>query len=291
MEIADGAVGRSPQGEEMAAGEVVVQFLSGKEVLRLQHIPVSVLDLKHLIAPVAGIPVALQKLLRSSGLAVCHESETLRAAGANEETLCFLLIHDETPLWHWSSQANASAHELDIEGAVVRCPRLTTDYTNVLTQEAISSGLHYFEFHLHHYGDEQWCGLTPNKDMGGPEHEKAVPSKTGYMYYTGRRHGAIEAVGFKLKDAVFMDRDNGSVIGMLVDCDEGAVAFDVNGSVQGACSIPVATPLWLLTHLDDNRDHVELRKPCLQDAPPDHFDALKGALLQVSEGQRLMRSY
>jgi len=78
---------------------------------------------------------------------------------------------------------------------------------------------------------------------------------------------------------------------MLVDCEKGAVAFDLNGNIQGACEIPKKTPLWVLTHVDTPMDHVELRKPSLHDAAPANFEALKGALLDVSHGIVMIRNY
>ena len=59
-----------------------------------------------------------------------------------------------------------------------------------------------------------------------------------------------------------------------------AVAFDFNGALQGACAVPRG-PLHVFTHVDTRSDHVELRKPSLEEAPPSNFDALKNALLEV----------
>merc|ERR1712217_800835 len=84
----------------------------------------------------------------------------------------------------------------------------------------------------------------------------------------------------------------GDVIGMLVDLDleKPAVAFDLNGELQGACEVP-KEPLWVVTHLDTEKDRVELEKPSLVDAPPANLDALSGALLDVSKGQRFYGNY
>jgi len=269
---------------------LTVKWMSGSEVVALKHLPSTVLELKEVITEATRLPVALQKLLREQGFAVCSNEEALEA-DVTAGPLGFFLVQDETPYYSWDLEGNPSKWGLEIEGSVIKCPQLQSDYSNVVTREPVSKGLHYFEFVLVNYGDEQWCGLTPSKDMAGPEHDKAIPSKNGYMYYTGRKEGAIEAMGNHLGKAKFVNRSDGSVIGMLVDCDNGAVAFDVNGEVQGACEIPKATPMWLLTHVDTRKDHIELRKPCLDDAPPAHFDALKGALLQVSQGKAMNRSY
>lgn len=264
------------------AGRIVIKTLSGNDVCQFDFIPTTVRDLKIAIANLGHMPVALQKLLHEDGFAVCEDVEVLPLVDQ-----AMILITDETPLWYWDSANN---EEVSIEDNVLKCPSLRTDYTNVITREPVSIGLHYFEFHMHYYGDEQWCGLTPDKCLVGSAYEVAVPSKIGYMYYTGRNKGALEARGHHLKEFQYVTR-SGSVIGMLVDCDMGAVAFDLNGTIQGACEIPKNTPLWVLTHLDTPRDHVELQKPCLQDAPPTNFEALKGALLDISQGTLITRNY
>lgn len=275
----------APSEVSDGAACITVKTLAGSEIVRFDNIPANVAQLKELIADSGHMPVALQKLLHEDGFAVCSDDEALEA-----KTQGMILIRDETPFWYWDLEGNPSASQLDVEGGVVQCRRLRTDYTNVVTREPVCSGLHYFEFHLRHYGDEQWCGLTPDKGMAGPEHHKAVPSKTGWFYYTGRNEGAIEALGCSLKTVDFVKRSD-NTIGMLVDCDMGAAAFDLNGKIQGACEIPKSTPLWVLTHLDTPQDHVELHKPSLQDAAPANFEALKGALLDVSQGTRMHRSY
>lgn len=262
----------------------VIMSLSGNELLQFKPTP-TVRDLKQLISESGYMPLALQKLVREDAISVCCDDEALESVSQS-----FILLLDETPLWFWESQSNPAADEFTVDGNIVTCQQLSNDYVNVLTKEPISTGLHYFEFHLHYYGDEQWCGLTADTTMAGGDWEKAIPSKKGWMYYTGRSEGAIEAMGKRLKKCSFVGR-SGNVIGMLVDCDAGAVAFDVNGKIQGACEIPKNTPLWLLTHLDTTRDHVELRKPSIQDAPPTHFDDLKGALLLVSQGEAMSRQY
>merc|ERR1711988_441315 len=119
---------------------------------------------------------------------------------------------------------------------------------------------------------------------------KAIPSKSGWMYYTGRSEGAIEALGHHIKDAKFVPRSESSIIGMLVDCDVGGVVFALNGDIQGACELPACTPLWVLTHVDTRADHVELKKLSLE-AAPCNLDALKGALLTPSNGKKMHRDY
>eukprot|EP00441_Pelagodinium_beii_P014329 CAMPEP_0197654178 /NCGR_PEP_ID=MMETSP1338-20131121/38699_1 /TAXON_ID=43686 ORGANISM="Pelagodinium beii, Strain RCC1491" /NCGR_SAMPLE_ID=MMETSP1338 /ASSEMBLY_ACC=CAM_ASM_000754 /LENGTH=270 /DNA_ID=CAMNT_0043229577 /DNA_START=85 /DNA_END=897 /DNA_ORIENTATION=+ len=261
---------------------IVIKKMSGEELAKISPVPGRVGELKQLIFEAVCMPVALQKLLHEDGSAVCADDEVLE-----KNNQAMTLIQDETPLWYWDSR---SMLNLDIDGEIIKCERLDKDYVNVITKEPVAAGLHYFQFHLHHYADEQWCGLTPDPNMAGSEHGKAIPSKNGYMYYTGRGEGALEACGSRLKKAEHVGR-SGNIIGMLVDCDYGAAAFDLNGNLQGACEIPKNTPLWVLTHVDTQRDHIELRKPSLQDAPPVNLEALQGALLDVSQGTAMSRSY
>lgn len=267
------------------ASTIVIKSMAGEEVLQFSPVPKAVHDLKQLIQDTGYMRMAFQKLVHEACFEICADDDILE-----DVDQVLVLVRDDRPLWNWDLEGNPAKDMLDINEAIVKCPKLRHDYTNVLTREPIDAGLHYFEIVLHHYGDEQWCGLTPDRNMAGPEYEKAIPSKTSWTYYTGRSKGALEAQGRKLKDFEFVGR-SGNTIGMLVDCDGGAVAFDLNGSIQGACEIPRNTPLWVITHLDTPRDHVELRKPSLQDAPPVHFDALKGALLNVSEGTVMSRNY
>jgi hypothetical protein len=264
---------------------IIIKTLAGGEVLRSDQIPPNVRELKQLIANSVGMSIALQKLLHEDGFAVCADDEVLEAKSQG-----MILVQDDTPMWYWDLEGNPSRNELDIEGAVAKGTRLRTDYVNVITREPVAVGLHYFEFHMHYYGDEQWCGLTPTKELAGADQEVAVPSRKGFMYYTGRGSGAIEALGRCLKEVEYVERSS-NIIGMLVDCDRGAAAFDLNGTIQGACEVPKNTPLWVLTHLDTSRDHVELRKPSLDDAAPANFDALQGALLEVSHGIVMSRTY
>jgi len=271
------------EGHELPG--ITIYKMTGAELFHFRPVPKSVGELKQLICDSGGMPVALQKLLREDGLAVCADDEPL-----DEVDQAMILIHDETPLWYWDKESNPTGKYLVVDGGSLKCPDLPCDYCNVTTREPIADGVHYFQFHLHHYADEQWCGLTPDVKLAGQEHWQAVPSKHGYMYYTGRGDGALEALGHKLKKCENVKR-SGGIIGMLVDCDSGAVAFDLDGNIQGACEIPKNTPLWVLTHVDTRKDHVELRKPSLQEAPPSNLEALQGALLDVSQGIAMTRHY
>lgn len=155
------------------------------------------------------------------------------------------------------------------------------------------NGIHYIEFVMHHIGDEQWCGVVANKSQAGSKF--GGRSLKAWTYYCGRINssggtitdgkGALQAQGIAVKEFDKL-RQSGDIIGMLVDLESGALAFDLNGKLQGACAIP-RQPMYILTHVDTPRDHVELRKPSLADAPPANLEALTGALLDISRGQKL----
>jgi len=200
------------------------------------------------------------------------------------------LVVDETPLKTWDVEGNPGKTMLEGHGSVVSSPNLRCDYCNVLTREPIRSGRHYFRFIMHEIGDEQWCGLVSDARQAGPRFSGR--SLSAWTYYCGRMGqafssivdglGALHAQGRAVKEFKKL-QPRGDIIGMLVDLDVGAVAFDLNGELQGACAVP-KEPLWVLTHLDTKRDRVELEKPSLVDAPPANLDALTGALLDVSQG-------
>lgn len=77
------------------------------------------------------------------------------------------------------------------------------------------------------------------------------------------------------------------VINMLVDADKRIVGFALDGKLQGACQIPGKEPLYVMTHMDTPRDHVELKKPLLEDAPKDVLASLTGALIDIEKGEKL----
>lgn len=223
---------------------------------------------------VCGIPIGLQKLVRDGELL----PEDVKLDDGFEITC----IKDETPMYTWDIANNPCAKQLlAVGGNVLQCPNLKTDYVNVLTQEPIRSGIHYYEFHLHHVGDEQWCGVTMDPAMAGSE--KGGRSLRAWTYYCGRARsthgtvvdgkGALHANG---RAIIEFEKacTAGNVINMLVDADQRLVAFGLNGQVQGACRIPGTEPLYLLTHVDKPEDHVELRKPVVEDAPQDMAIAL-----------------
>lgn len=268
---------------------VTIHNLAGVTLATVNPVPAVVSELKGILEEQTGVPRGLQKLVDSSDSRVYTDTDELDIS----EEYAMILVRDETLLWTWDFEGNPNADQLQVEGNVVKCPQLRNDYVNVLTKEPIRHGIHYFEFIMHRIGDEQSCGLVSDPSHAGARH--GLRRIRGWTYYVGRMSstrgsirdgmGALHAEGKAVKEFKKLNRE-GDVIGMLIDKTQGAVAFSLNGEIQGACAVP-QDPLWILTHVDTRSDHVELRKPCLEDAPPAHLEALKGALIDITEGMHL----
>mmetsp|Transcript_141464 Transcript_141464/g.257101 ORF Transcript_141464/g.257101 Transcript_141464/m.257101 type:complete len:312 (-) Transcript_141464:143-1078(-) len=271
---------------------VEVLTMSGKVLTTVSPVPATVLELKQAIFERVSVPVALQKLLGFDGANVYEDGTRLDSSAS----MSVLMVKDETAMFTWDLENNPSSDQLQLEGpSTVTCQRMRTDYINVLTKEPIRNGVHYFEFVMHYIGDEQSCGLVADPRHAGPA--AGLRYLKGWTYYCGRvgsgysgslkdGKGALHALGTAVVEFKKL-QTSGDVIGVLVDMDVGAVAFDLNGELQGACAIATDRPLYCLTHLDTSRDKVELRKPCLQDAPPANLEALQGALLDIAKGEKL----
>jgi len=266
-----------------------VRNLAGAALATLRPVPATVAALKGALEPLLGKPRALQKLVVCGSTTVLEDPELLDPA-ADLEVCC---LHDETPLWAWDLEGNPDAKALEVQGPRLTCPKLQTNYVNVLTREPLRSGRHYIEFVMHNIGDEQWCGLVADAAQAGSR--TSGRGLRGWLYYCGRMRstgsimdgkGALHA---ERRAVVEFEkpRPSGDVIGMLIDFDIGAVAFDLNGRLQGACSVPTGQPLYVLTHVDTPRDDVELRKPSLEDAPPENLESLTKSLIDISSGKRL----
>lgn len=273
-----------------AVAMVTVRNLPGSVVTTVTPVPETVAQLKEEIETQIGMPRALQKLLKVGDAYVYTDDDKLEPT-----SLDVVLIKDETPLWTWDIANNPGRESLEGDGGTLKSPQLRHDYCNVITQEPMRSGVHYFEFVIHFMGDEQACGVVADPSQVGYSH--GLRSLNAWAYYPGRvrcggshgdirdGRGALHAQGRAVKEFVSL-KQQGDIIGMLVDLDKGAIAFDLNGELQGACEIP-KVPLWVITHPDTSRDHIELRKPCLDDAPPANLDALKSSLLDVTQGLSL----
>lgn len=272
---------------------VHVKALSGSPLTDVSPVPATTALLKQAIEAQLGRPAALQKLVLAGSAKILEDQEALP-----QESFDVLCLTDETPMWTWDFDGNPDKEQIQVDGAHVTCPDLRSDYVNVVTKEPMRAGRHYFQFVMHHIGDEQWCGVIADPMQAGNGYSGR--RMKAWTYYCGRMrtaysssitdgNGALHAQGKAVVEFEKMD-PSGDVIGMLVDLDIGAVAFDRNGKLQGACPVE-KVPLWVVTHVDTRRDEVELRKPSLGDAPPDNLESLAGALLDITQGDSLSGRY
>lgn len=266
--------------------QVKVMKLSGAVLVTVVPVPDNILGLKQAIFEMTSIPVALQNLLEVDGSVAQDDGIELDVTQHHS----MLLVTTETPMHSWDIKPNF--YDLQLEGtSVLTCPRLQTDFCTVLTKEPIRSGQHYFEFVMHRIEDEQWCGITSDPNFAGPRANPRM-ARNCWTYYCGRRNcsrenlrdgrGALHAPGHAVAEFKQL-RSEGDIIGMLIDMDAAALAFDLNGELQGACPIQTDRPLYCLTQVDGPGDKVELRKPSLRDAPPANLKALSGALLDITQ--------
>merc|ERR1719195_829528 len=248
---------------------VQVQNVAGNLVHSTETCPLTVTVLKTEIEACCGIPALLQQLLQ--GTQVLSETEVLEPA-----TGVLTLVVDESPLFAWDVAGNPNRDLLQGDASTVRFREEIVDYVNVVTRAPVSQGIHYFEFVMHHVGDEQWCGVCLDRARAGYR-----GSDEGWFYYSGRRYsrrGALQAPREKQHVHDFAGVASGDIIGILLDMDHGGLAFLLNGAVQGSCRVPASRPLYLCTSLDRAGDHVELRKPPLADAPQSATQALRATL-------------
>jgi len=268
---------------------VTVRNLPGKVLAIVAPVPPDVAALKAAIHEVTGCPTALQQLVDAAAMRPLDDTETLEAVAID-----ITMVIDETPMFTWDHAGNPRHDVLEVGGSTVKCPELNTDYINVITKEPMRSGVHYFQFLMHMIGDEQWCGVMDDPMQAGSRFSGR--RLMAWTYYCGRMRsssknicdgaGALHALGRAVKEFKKL-RPTNDVIGMLVDLEKGAIAFELNGELQGACAIPVQKPLWVCTHVDTPTDHVELVKLSLQDAPQESIEALSGAMLDLSSGLQL----
>jgi len=206
------------------------------------------------------------------------------------------MIVDESRMTTWAVPPSQPACDVVLveRDRHLKCRQRGPPLT-VLTAEPLRRGVHYFQFVMHHTSDEQWCGLVQDSSQAGT----AVPGRRlrAWAYYTGRvwrpgvspvdGHGALHAEGKAVAKFQTLAPE-GDVIGMLADMGAGAIAFDLNGVLQGACPIPRGAPLWVFSTLSGTlRDHLELRKPSVNEAPSESLAALGGPLLDPASGHSL----
>lgn len=283
------SVAKASQGEyttvPLPKAAVTVRNLSGNEIL-FSPSASTVAELKTAIESECGVHINLQKLLL--GHQHLTDDDFLRS-----DAFEVLLLVDETPLFSWDVANNPDQDLITATGGDLCYSNSRWDYVNVLTQEPVRSGTHFFEMVMHKIGDEQVCGFQSSNEQAG--HEHGVRRLKAWAYYCGRRtsreyhtikdgKGALHANGRAVTE--FERVKDGDVIGMLIDADAGALVFMRNGQIQGAVEVPKC-PLYLGTHLDHQGDRVELRKLSVADAPPVAIEALKGPLLKAEGGPLL----
>jgi len=268
------------QSAPLLGGEasVVVKSLAGELIAELSQVPSTARDLKVHISATHSCPPALQRLVGPDHRILADEEELFPAV-AERGSLHLTFVVDESPLLTWDIQNNPNSEVLSGSGGDVFKAGARYDFVNIITVEPVRAGAHFFEFVMHRIGDEQWCGVTSSELRAGFRGDSK-----GWFYYCGRRHheqGALHAGRERqlVQGKNFGHVKDGDVIGMLLDVDAGGVAFCLNGVVQGACVVPKA-PLFLTTSLDDQEDHVELRKLPAAEAPSGAQEALETAVAE-----------
>lgn len=250
---------------------VVVHNLAGDVITRISPIPCTVGDVKKAIECKGGFRFAqcLQRL--SLDTAVLADDFALPA----DESLVLRLCLTELPFFSWDFEGNTACDEIVCDGGDLRAPNLRSKFINVVTQEPIRNGLHYFQFVVHSVNGEKRCGIVADKSQAG--NCAKGDQLQGCFYYSG--HSGTHSLRFGNNIITRCDGPNdGDIIDMLVDFDAGALAFGLNGSLQCACEI-YAPQAYLFTTVCGLDDHVELRKLSPYDAPSQLAQAIKGQLL------------
>lgn len=208
---------------------------------------------------------------KQQGKGICQESDE----GEDSES-----DNEGNDLCIWDVSGNPDRRFLDGTTYLVRFPSdKKTNFVNVLTKVPFRRGVHYFEFVMHHIGDEQWCGITDESFQAGALVRGWNIS--AWSYYCGRRHvnkprdQAALHVNRKVVQE-FEHVSSGDIIGLLVDAGrQRTAAFLRNGKLQGLCPLPRSRqPLYIFTHLDAAGDSVELRELPLDQAPQSALDAI-----------------
>jgi hypothetical protein len=238
----------------------MLRALSGEVFAELRPVPATIADVKAAVEVSKDVPSALQKVMLGD--------EVLEDGYKFDGTSMDLtFVFDESPLFSWDFKSNPDSRFLGGSGSNVLYENGKYDYVNVITQEPIRQGFHYFEFVMRMVQDEQWCGVSPFKERAGHTGEVAG----GWFYYCGRRYastGELHAGRERSSVKTMQHVKDGDVIGMLLDADEGILVFMLNGIVQGGCAV-TTDPLYLSTSLDVENDCVELRKPPVVTSPLD----------------------
>eukprot|EP00415_Alexandrium_ostenfeldii_P003607 UN3607 len=191
---------------------------------------------------------------------------------------------------YWDSARNPERKFLEVEDEVVRFPSADlVRCCNVVTREPVRRGVHFFEFVLHGFDREQWCGVTTDSTQAGMR--VSGWNLRGWTYYSGNRQGTSDG-----KPALHVNKQvvrgfeqvqRGDVLGMLLDADRRGLVFLRNGALQSACDLLPRnrSPLFVLAHVGAAGDHVELRRHRPEQAPPAALEALDMLLRKVAPVQ------
>jgi len=271
--------------------KVSILKMDGSVITEVKPVPLTVQDLKARVWDQVGTPVLLQRLIKFGDVDVLEDEEPLE-----DEMHEFMLVIDETNMWMWDVPDPrvariAMCDLVHVSGA--HATAAENSPVNLQTKEPVRSGRHYFEFVIHKIGAEQAYGVIKFK----PFCRVDLRDLHSWSYYSGRMQrqvggtivdglGALHAKGKAVTQFRTLS-ESGGIIGMLVDMEMAAIAFSLNGEVQGACAIEVDSPLYVLTHLGTPQDHVELRKPHISSAPQALSEALTGPLLDITAGESL----
>eukprot|EP00929_Paragymnodinium_shiwhaense_P114914 TRINITY_DN8347_c0_g1_i3.p1 TRINITY_DN8347_c0_g1~~TRINITY_DN8347_c0_g1_i3.p1 ORF type:complete len:297 (-),score=35.21 TRINITY_DN8347_c0_g1_i3:218-985(-) len=221
-------------------------------------VPASVTDLKLALEAETGIRRTLQQLL--DGERILEDEEQLQH-GAE---LTFIL--DERPFFSWDIKGNPAKAHIEGDGGHLLSPNLQTDFVNVLAQEPVTEGTHYFEFVVHRVQDEQWCGMAHDKSQAGRSAHGSTLLGRFYYFSIRGTEGVIKGDRGRILQEVDQPVD-GDTIGMIVKVETGEVAFALNGRFQGQVLVErPGEPLYFFTTVDRPGDHMELRKPPLSEA-------------------------
>eukprot|EP00927_Polykrikos_kofoidii_P065847 TRINITY_DN61565_c0_g1_i1.p1 TRINITY_DN61565_c0_g1~~TRINITY_DN61565_c0_g1_i1.p1 ORF type:complete len:267 (+),score=36.06 TRINITY_DN61565_c0_g1_i1:97-897(+) len=257
---------------------VLVSDISGALLAEIKPIPANVHELKVALALKAevGIPCSLQQFL--NGDRILGDDEPL----AKDEPLELTFCVDERPLFSWDIHGNPHRDQIEGEGGHLLAPNLRRDFVNVVAQEPVTSGTHFFEFVVHKVQDEQWCGMVHDKSQaGGDVYGHRLQGRFYYFRAGGTAHLMLDS---GVRDCSVHRPKDGDIIGMIVDVETGVVAFSLNGTVQGSLTVKKpGQPLYFFTTVDQPNDHMELRKPPLSDAPDDFMKTVQG-LVKTLQG-------
>lgn len=217
-----------------------------------------------------------------------EEERKLRAVdaerGRQEQVVQELEVVGYQKLCVWNLASNPDRRLLHSDGSTISFPDdANANFCNVLTCDGIKEGIVYYEFVMHHIGDEQWCGLTTDPSQGGMR-ISGWNLRPAWTYYCGRRWAHTLAHKMQGVPGLHVDKKavqsfarvvSGDVIGMLVDAQRRGVAFLRNSDLQGAFLLDsTSKPLYVITHLDAAGDTVELRANAPSYAPKAAFDAI-----------------